>query len=441
MTKNDALEALACGIFDRVGETSMPNLERIETLFLSREPGHSLPQALYNDPDVFAFDLEAIFSRSWLMVGFEAELPRPGSYFALTLGRWPILVVRDRSGALGAFHNSCRHRGAQICQDGHGAAARLVCPYHRWTYELSGELVHAGRMGDDFQLSDHGLSAVQVQSVGGAIYICLSDDPPQIADFKAMFDPLIAPHNLRDAKLAYQSTLLEKANWKLVMENARECYHCIGQHPELSRSFPVDASAYFDFGEDRRAEAFSARMAAAGLPMGPIEGEWWQAIRFPLNEGFVSMTEHGRPVVRTPMCDLAGGDIGSLRWAVEPHGFVHAASDHVFMFSAYPIGPDETAVISKWLVHKDAQEGIDYDLEELTALWTKTNLQDRDLVENNQRGVNSPGYRPGPYSEAAETLAIRFVDWYCGRAASYLDGQRQTSRPPEPKRIRAVGEP
>jgi len=423
-----------------VGDESMPNLERIEALFRSRRPGHSLPQALYNDADAFAFDLEAIFGRSWLMVGLEAELPKPGSYFALTLGRWPILVVRDRTGALGAFHNTCRHRGSQICADGHGAAARLVCPYHRWTYELTGELVHAARMGEDFDPAGHGLKPVQVASVGGVIYLCLADDPPPIKDFQAAFAPLIAPHQLADAKLAFESTLVEKANWKLVMENARECYHCGGQHPELSRSFPIEARAYFDFGEDSRIEAFNARMAEAGLPLGPIEGAWWQAIRFALNEGVLSMTEHGRPAVGVPMCDRAGGDIGSLRWAVEPHGFAHAAADHLFMFSAFPTAPGETVVVSKWFVHKDAQEGVDYDLETLTSLWTKTNLQDLALVENNQRGVNSPGYTPGPYSTEAETLAIRFVDWYCARAADYFEVDRARARPAAPKRIHAVAD-
>ena len=412
----------------------MPNLERISALLDSRKAGHSLPQALYTDPDVFNFDMEAIYGQSWLLVGFEAELPKPGSYLALTIGRWPILVVRDRAGKLGAFHNSCRHRGAQICADGHGSSARLVCPYHRWTYELTGELVHASRMGEDFAPVDHALNPIHIESVGGALYICLADQPPEIADFREKFEPLIAPHNLKEAKVAFQCTLFEKANWKLVMENARECYHCAGQHPELSASFPITASAYFDFGEDRRVDEYNARMAAANLPMGPVEGEWWEAIRFPLNEGFKSMTLDGRHVVAKPMCDAGDGDIGSLRWAIEPHSFCHATSDHLFMFSALPIGPEETLVVAKWLVHKDAQEGVDYEIEKLTALWNTTNLQDLELAENNQRGVNSRGYIPGPYSQEAETLVMHFVDWYCAKAARYiaakqLQSEAQSSRP------------
>jgi Rieske 2Fe-2S family protein len=279
-----------------------------------------------------------------------------------------------------------------------------------------------------------------VESVGGALYLCLAETPPPIADFREKFEPLIAPHNMKDAKVAYQSVLVEKANWKLVMENARECYHCAGQHPELSASFPISASAYFDFGEDRRIEAYNARMAAAGLPLGPVEGEWWEAIRFPLNEGFRSMTIDGEHVVKKPMCEAGEGDIGSLRWAIEPHSFCHATADHLFMFSALPVGPNETLVVSKWLVHKDAVEGVDYEVEKLAELWTKTNLQDLELAENNQRGVNALGYTPGPYSQEAETLVMHFVDWYCARATDYIDAERAKAAAPEPARIRAVAD-
>ena len=401
----------------------MVDLNAISRLLDARKPGHSLPQGLYNGQDAFDFDMEAIFGRSWLMVGFEVEVPRAGSWMATTIGPWPVLVTRDRNGRLNAFHNACRHRGAQICKPGKGVSARLICPYHRWAYEMSGELAHSARMPESFDRADHGLVPVHVESVGGVLYVCLADEPPEIAAFKQAFEPMLAPHNLKDSKLAFESTLVERGNWKLVMENARECYHCPGSHPELSQSFPVGASAHFDYGDDHRQEDFAARIARAGLTVGPVEGDWWQAMRFILNDGFKSMTMDGDFAVRKLMCDLEGGDIGSLRWAVEPHGFAHATADQVLMFQAMPVGPSETIVTAKWLVHKDAVEGVDYDLDRLTDLWTRTNLQDRDLVENNQAGVNSPGYRPGPYSPEAEALAIRFVDWYCAAARDYLDGQ------------------
>ena len=399
----------------------MQGLRSIEAMLKARQPRHSLPQGLYNDPAAYEFDLKAIFARHWMLAGFEVELPKPGTYLALSIGPWPVVVVRDRQGQLGAFHNSCRHRGSQICPAGTGAAARLVCPYHKWTYELTGELVHAGRMGDDFDPGAHGLKPVKLETLAGVIYLCVADDPPDFAPFREAFAPLLEPHDLLNAKVVFETTLVEKANWKLAMENARECYHCPTGHPELSVAFPMGTSAHFDYGEDQHAKAFDVRMDAIGLPRGPVEGDWWQAVRFPLNEGCVSMTLDGQRSVAKLMCPAGDGDIGSLRWALEPNSFCHATGDFLFMFSAMPNGVNETIVTGKWLVHKDAQEGVDYNLENLTALWDRTNLQDRELVENNQLGVNSIGYTPGPYSQEAESLLVRFTDWYCRTAQAFID--------------------
>lgn len=396
------------------------NLVEIKAKLDERRAGYSLPQALYNDPAMFDFDMEAVYGRSWLMAGFECELPETGSYSAFTVGRWPILMVRDRKGTIRAFHNSCRHRGAMLCKEGTGKSPRLVCPYHRWTYNLDGSLLSAARMPDGFDNAEHGLGEVRLEIVAGVIYICLSDNPPPFEAFRREMEALLAPHDLRNAKVAHVEKLTEYANWKLVLENGRECYHCQASHPELSKTFPVGASSYFEFGEAEHAADFDARMKARGLPVGPVGEDWWQAIRFPLNPGMQSMSMDGKPIVARPM--VAGdGDIGSMRWALEPHSFAHAVGDHLFFFSAMPVGPRETVVTGKWLVHQDAVEGVDYDLAHLIELWNLTNLQDKELAENNQGGVDSPGYRPGPYSPEAEVLVLRFVDWYCAKAREYLD--------------------
>jgi glycine betaine monooxygenase A len=404
----------------------MLNLSRIRALLDSRLPGHTLPQQFYTDAEIFEFDLEAIYSRSWILVGLEGELPSAGSYLATTVGRSPIVVVRDHDGTLRAFHNTCRHRGAQICEAGHGRKTRLVCPYHQWTYRLDGSLQAAGRMQESFDPSGIELQRIHVENVAGSVYVCLADEPPKFDEFRDRLTPLLAPHHLANAKLAYESTLVERANWKLVMENARECYHCAARHPGLSVPFPVWRGSRL--AESAIVERFNERMAAVGLSIGPAEGEWWQASRFPLNDGCVSLTVDGKPCVSKPLCELAGGDVGSLRWALEPHSFCHALGEYVVMFSAMPTAPQETIVTCKWFVHKDAVEGVDYTVEGLTKLWTETNLQDRDLAENNQRGVNGKGYRPGPYSEEAEYLVIRLVNWYCAQAGRYLDESAGTTR-------------
>lgn len=396
------------------------DLHGISTLLKARPPGHSLPQGLYLDRAAFDFDLDAIFGTSWLLAGFEAEVRKPGDYLSLTIGRWPVLIVRGRDGELRAFHNSCRHRGSILCGPGSGNMPRLTCPYHRWTYGLDGRLLAAGRMPEDFRKGDYPLNPVHLETIAGAIFICLAETPPDIATMRRDLTPLLAPHDLAHAKVAAKSVLVEQANWKLVMENGRECYHCATGHPELSLTFPVGASEYFDL-EDAEGRAFEERMSALGLPGGPVGEDWWQAVRFALNPGMRAMTTSGDFAVKKLMCDLGGGDTGSLRWAIEPNNFCHSTSEYTFAFNAMPVAPDETHVVSTWLVHEDAVEGVDYDVDTLTHLWTQTNLQDKEFAENNQRGIVSPGYRPGPYSPTAESLTLRFVDWYCARAARYIE--------------------
>ncbi len=412
---------LILGLIKRTGTGTMPNLAKLRSLLDERQPRCTLPQGFYADPDVFETDLVAIYGQNWILVGFEAELPEPGSHMALPIGRSPIVIVRGQDGILRGFHNSCRHRGAQICETGHGHGSWLICPYHQWSYGLDGRLANAPRMQADFDYAQHGLRPIHVETVAGSIYVCLADEPPAFDAFRDHVGPLLAPNNLVAGKLAFESTVMVHANWKLVMENARECYHCAVRHPELALTFPVRGRRPVQFADVQRFDGFRTRMAEVGLTAGPVEGTWWNAMRFPLNDEAVTLSMDGKPACNKLLCDVAGGDIGSMRWALEPHCFAHATSDVVFMFSVMPIGPEETAIISKWLVHKDAVEGVDYDLDKLTELWTKTNLQDADLCENNQRGVNSLGYTPGPYSEEAEALVIRFTDWYCGELDRYVD--------------------
>jgi Rieske 2Fe-2S family protein len=397
----------------------MQDFSRVRQLLQARRPGHAMPQALYTSEEVFRFDLKEIFGRSWVLAGLECEIPSPGAALALNVGGSPIVVLRDRKGEIRGFHNSCRHRGAMVCPAGRSQKPVLVCPYHQWTYDLTGKLVGARRMQESFDPAEHALRPIHVRNVAGVLYVSLAEDPPPFDAFAEGLAPLLAPHDLRNAKLAHEAVFVEKGNWKLVMENARECYHCAVRHPDLALTFPTEVKAHFEADEDGRVERFEARMEAAGLPVGPTMGDWWQAIRFPLNEGVYSMTTDGKHAVRRLMVDKEGGDIGSVRFAIEPNSFAHAVADHVFVFTADPSAPQETLVTCKWYVNKDAVEGVDYHLENLVSLWLTK--QDIELVENNQRGVNSIGYIPGPYSEEAEALVGRFTDWYCQEALDAIE--------------------
>src|SRR5579875_3252270 len=383
----------------------------------------SLPQRFYNDPDFFALDIEAIFHRRWLFAGATCEIPKPGDYFTLTIGRSPIVVLRDRAGDIRAFFNTCRHRGSKLCTAERGRAKKLVCPYHQWSYDLDGRLVAAGHMHKDFDIGAYTLKPVHARTLGGTIYICLADEPPDFAPYKATVEPYLAPHDLANAKLAYESHLIERGNWKLVMENSRECYHCAARHPELMRTF-LDL---YDFDDPRKSPGiveFYERCAAIGLPSGISHGEDFRVVRLPFTHGAVSTTMDGKPAVTRLLGHVPHNDIGSVRWVHYPSTFNHALGDYAVLIRMLPIDAQTTLVTAKWLVDREAEEGRDYDLRNLVRIWDETNSQDRILVERNQEGVNSIAYQPGPYSQESESGVIRFVEWYCRTMETYLEERR-----------------
>jgi Rieske 2Fe-2S family protein len=386
-------------------------------LIRERRYGYSLERPFYTDPDFFNLDLELIWYRDWLFVGHDCELPKTGSFFTVQVGSYPVVLVRDNDGRIRAFHNTCRHRGSRVCTAEKGMSARLVCPYHQWTYGLDGKLLFARQMGDDFDASQHSLKPVACESVAGYVFICLADEPEDFSPFRTLMEPYFAPHRLTEAKVAFQSTIIEKGNWKLVWENNRECYHCAGNHPELCKTFPEAplVTGVNDVENDPEMRAHWEKCEAAGLPsrFRIDERGQYRATRAPLLRDAVSYTMSGRRAVRrdlsTPSTE---GRIGALLLYHYPTTWNHVLGDHAVTFRVLPISATETAVTTKWLVHKDAIEGVDYDLSELTHVWTETNDQDRRIVEENAFGIQSPAYQPGPYSEVHEGGVIQFVEWY-----------------------------
>ncbi len=210
----------------------------IAELLRRRRHGYPLERPFYTDPDFFQADLDLIWYRDWVFVGHDCELAEPGAYLTVQLGAYSVIVVSGRDGRIRALHNSCRHRGSRVCSAEHGVSSRLTCPYHQWTYDLDGRLLAARHMAEDFDKADHGLKPVACESVAGYVFICVAAEPPDFAAFRGMMEPYFAPHRLSEARVAFESTIIERANWKLVWENNRECYHCRVNHPELCKTFP-----------------------------------------------------------------------------------------------------------------------------------------------------------------------------------------------------------
>jgi Rieske 2Fe-2S family protein len=385
-----------------------------------------LERGFYGGEEEHRFDLDLIWYRDWLFVGHDCEVAKSGDYMTVQIGEYPILIVRDRDGSLHAFHNSCRHRGSRICSAEHGNSARLVCPYHQWTYQLDGRLFAARDMGASFDRAQYGLKPVHCTSVGGYIWVCVAKVAPDFEPIRKHIEPYFLPHRMQDTKVAFESTIIERANWKLVWENNRECYHCAANHPELCRTYPEDpAVTGVDAGNDNpRIAAKWARWESLGLPSKfhiSASGQYRTA-RMPLIEGTVSYTMTGNAAVRRPLTDaIKEPDIGTLLLFHFPSIWNHIMGDHASSFRMLPISATETQLTTKWLVHRDAVEGVDYDVKALTEVWLATNDEDRRICQENQLGIMSPGYDPAPYSPVHEDGVVQFVDWYCSHLQSRLE--------------------
>ncbi|WP_225028191.1 aromatic ring-hydroxylating oxygenase subunit alpha [Xinfangfangia pollutisoli] len=391
----------------------------------ARKAGFSLSRPLYCDEGTFAADLEQIWYREWLFALPACQLDKPGAYATLQIGAYPVVVVRGTDNMIRAFHNVCRHRGQRLCSKTTGTTPKLVCPYHQWTYDLDGKLQYARDMGEDFDPAAFGLKKVHCADLGGMVFLCLAEVPPPVADLAKNLMAYTAPSGLKDAKVAFSSTIVENGNWKLVLENNRECYHCGGSHPSLCRTYSDNPRMTAMDGPDSASAEILAhwqRCEAAGLPsrflMHP--SHQWRLARIPLLNHAESYTMSTKAAVAKRMGTMPFNDAGSLLFFHYPNSWNHFLGDHAITFRVLPISPTETEVTTSWLVHKDAVEGVDYDLKTLTEVWIATNDEDRQVVEENQKGILSPAYEPGPYSPLQEEGVIQFVDWYCALMAGRL---------------------
>lgn len=398
------------------------------SMLMRRKPAYSLEQDFYVDPGIFQVDMRNIWYREWVFAIPACEIPKSGDYVVFDIGVYSVVIVRGNDGQIRAFHNTCRHRGSVLCKTAKGRNPKLVCPYHQWTYDLDGKLLWARDMGPDFDASKHGLKSVHCRNASGMVYVCVADQAPDFEGFAAEAARYLAPHDLENSKIAFESTIIEKGNWKLVWENNRECYHCAGNHPSLCRTFPEDPRAAGNGGDGTPSpvlENHIKRLEAVGAParykISPI-GDW-RFMRTPLLGTSESYTMDGKVGSAKPNSTLPFKDAGALLKLKYPASWNHFLSDHITLFRLVPISPTETEVRTVWLVHKDAVEGKDYDVKRLTEVWVATNNEDREVVENNQRGITSPAYEPGPYSEFHEAGVIQFTDWYSDTMIRSITGK------------------
>ena len=401
----------------------------------ARIPGHGMPGALFGRQDIFEKDIDIFFTRHWILVGVTADVPEPGDVSTIDMGKSSIILVRDDDEQVQAFRNVCRHRGARLKTAGKSTVGMLVCPYHQWTYDLDGSLKHAAHMGKDFDPKCKSLIPVHTRIVGTHVFVCLAEQPPEdIAHLEATLMPRLAPYDLTHTRIAHEADIIENGNWKLVIENNRECYHCSATHPELTASFLPEDFGFCAEGLSQESlqalSEYEERNAAArrsweddGFVCDAVEYLDVDAVTQFRTQRLViaghgeSQTLDTRVACTRLFGDLTRRDLGDVHlWT--HNSWTPVMSDHAVISYIIPLAPDKTLVRTKWLVNADAVEGVDYDIDKLTEVWKATNQQDAALVAITHSGTQDPGYIPGPFSAFTESYVDQFSRWYAARLAA-----------------------
>ncbi len=352
-----------------------------------------LPSRLYFDPEVYASELRSIWNRQWIYVCRSDAVAQPGDYRVVQIGNQSMLVVRDKVSSLHAFHNTCPHRGSILCEESSGQlpGKRIVCPYHRWTYALSGELISVPFLETGGSEKGISLYAVAVREWGGNIFINLAG--AEASPFEAGAEPplaVLANWPLADLRVAHTHEYRLNCNWKIFWDNFVECYHCPGTHPSLCRMVPIYQQTY---------TSLTDRLVAAGVKEGVAAGvESWTM------DGKV----HGPTF---PDLTVAERNVGYTFLMLLPTMFIVAHQDYVRQISILPLGPEQTLVRSEWLYSDVALTALDFNPQPAVEFVMQLLKEDARVCELNQRGLRALPHQQGRLVPQ-ENDVFRFHEWY-----------------------------
>ena len=387
----------------------------IAELVADQKPGFALEQRFYTDPDMYALELERVIGRNWILAGHESELPNPGDFKVVNVANESAIIVRGSDGTLNAFANVCRHRGSLVCLEPGGHAAKFMCPYHGWTYDIDGNLTAARSMPDDFDMSGLSLRPVSLDIIHSLVLICFCDDPPGLDGARRELAEPMAMFGFDNLKLAAHKAYDIPANWKLAIENYQECYHCATAHPEYSErhTLRVDYRR-----REHLQESMLGKLEACGLKnididridtAAPESEMGYGYSRTAMFDAYVTGSRDGKPLAPL-LGNITDYDGGASDFVFGAFSFLLAYSDHVVAYVFTPVDQYNCRCDIDWLVRGDAEEGKDYRKDELTWLWDVTTLADKEIIVNNWKGVQSKYYSPGPFS-AMERYERIWTEW------------------------------
>ncbi len=358
----------------------------------------TLPGSAYTDETVFAREQERIFETMWCCVARAADLPEPGAFRTVQIGRESVLLTRARDRSIRAFFNVCRHRGARLCTEPSGTVGRAIrCYYHAWTYDLTGRLIAAPNLTKmtDIDRDEYGLAKVNVREWLGYVWVCLAEQPPSFEEqvvgsvTERLGDPAaIEKYDVEHLELGRRITYDVKANWKLIVENFMECYHCATIHPELVEVLPEFADGY-------AAQYYVGHGALFGDEI----------------EGF---TVDGSPGLDRIPGISAEQDRRYYAATIRPQVFLNLVPDHVILHRMFPMAADRTIVECDWLYLPDVVR-TGRDIDKSVELFHRVNLQDFEACERCQPSMSSRLYARGGVLVPNEHHIGDFHTWFSER--------------------------
>lgn len=334
----------------------------------------------------FERERSGIFFTEWFCAGRSSELSEPGDYRSVTVAGQHLLLVRGNDGELRAFFNVCRHRGCQLVDTSDESQSqgrfgrRIRCPYHSWTYALDGSLQNAPHLAvDKQQLSLH---RVAVSEWGGFAFLQLVETGKTLADQLGPIPGRVTRYPLHELACGWRREYVVEANWKVILENYNECYHCAGVHPELCQVVP-------------------AFRAAGG------QGLDWEA-GIPQRDGTNTFTRTGT-TTRPPMPGLNDAEktrhFGEL---IYPNLMLSLAMDHAAAFIVWPESAERTRIDCQLLFHPEAMADPSFDPSDAAEFWDLVNQQDWGICEQVQRGMHSLPFEHGHFAPMEDlSLDIR----------------------------------
>ncbi|MCH8245945.1 MAG: aromatic ring-hydroxylating dioxygenase subunit alpha [Bacteroidetes bacterium] len=346
----------------------------------------TLPGEYYHSEDIYQQELEKIFYRRWQLACREEQISRPGDFIVVPVGNESIIVSRTKRDEIKAHFNVCRHRGTRICMEerGHFENGVIQCPYHAWQYDLDGALKGAPLMRDvsGFKKEDHSLYPVNVRLWGGFVFINLSENPAPFEDeMGALFERFEA-WRLPELRIAHHLPYRLKCNWKLILQNYQECYHCPGVHPLLADWTPFQ-NAVHDCME------------------GAVIGGYMELT----TEGG-SMTMDGLAAA-PPVCDVSGDDLQRVYYySVYPNLLLSPHPDFVLYHLIRPVNVGEITNDCYFLLHPEVMNDAKKmeRFQSAIEFWDMTNRQDWAVCEQMQLGTSSIRFTGGRYAPQEDML-------------------------------------